>query len=87
MNEPVRQKTKEQITTEIKKAQMEVRREEDREFSEARPGFLRVLRFFPLLHRLIVSANTIKAKINAISNLSNLAELSLCTKWHTAGCT
>ena len=37
-------------------------------FSEARRrGFLRVLRFPPLLHRLMVSVNKYKAKINAIS--------------------
>ena len=42
-------------------------------------GFLRVLRFPPLLHRFNGSAN----QINTISTLSNLiADLSLCTKWH-----
>ena len=41
-------------------------------------GFLRILRFPPLLHRLMVSTNKDKAKINAIPTLSNLiAELSL----------
>ena len=47
-------------------------------------GFLRVLRFPPLLHRFNGSANKKKkAQINAISTLSNLiAELSLRTKWH-----
>ena len=47
-------------------------------------GFLRVL-WFPPLSSVIVSA---KAKINAISALSNLiAELSLRTAWHTTYCT
>ena len=49
-------------------------------------GFLRVLRFPPLLHRFNGSANKIKLKKkkkNAISTLSNsIAELSLRTKWH-----
>ena len=47
-------------------------------------GFLRVLRFPPLLHQFYGSANkNKKAQINAISTLSNLiAELSLRTKWH-----
>ena len=46
-------------------------------------GFLRVLRFPPLLHQFNGSANKNKAQINAISTLSNLtAELSLRTKWH-----
>ena len=45
-------------------------------------GFLRVLRFPPLLHRYNGSANKI-IQINAISTLSNLiVELSLRTKWH-----
>ena len=36
----------------------------------------------------MVSDHKIKAKINAISALSNLiAEMSLRTKWQTAGCT
>ena len=43
-------------------------------------GFLRVLRFPPLLHRLMVSAH--KVRLNSI--LSNvIAELSLRTKCHT----
>ena len=51
-------------------------------------GFLRVLRFHPLLHRVIVLANKIKAMINAISTLSNLiAELYLRTTWHSTCCT
>ena len=37
-----------------------------------------------IVHPVMVSANKIKAKIDAISTLSNLiAELSLCTMWHT----
>ena len=45
-------------------------------------GFLRVLQFSSLLHRLMVQPIN-KAKINAIYTLSNLiAELSLCTTWH-----
>ena len=45
-------------------------------------GFLRTLRFPPLLHRLMVQPIN-KAKINAIYTLSNLiAELSLRTTWH-----
>ena len=41
-----------------------------------------------VVHAVMVSANKIKAKRNAISALSNLiAELSLRTKWHTAGYT
>ena len=47
-------------------------------------GFLRILRFPPLLHQFNGSAN--KAQINAISTLSNLiAELSICRKWHITG--
>ena len=46
-------------------------------------GFLRLLRFPPLLHWFNDSTNKNKAQINAISTLSNLiAELSLRTKWH-----
>ena len=48
-------------------------------------GFLRELRFPPLLQRLMVQPIKFKKKtqINAISTLSNLiAELSLRTKWH-----
>ena len=51
-------------------------------------GFLWVLRFPPLLHRLMVSASKNKTKINAISTLSNLkAVLSLRTTWQTTCCT
>ena len=47
-------------------------------------GFLRVLRFPPLLLRLMVSAKKVTLKINAISAPPNLiAELSLRTKKHT----
>ena len=56
-------------------------------FSEARcRGFLLVLQFPPLLYRVMVSANKIKTKINAISALSNLIA-KLRVKWRTAGCT
>ena len=46
-------------------------------------SFLRVLRFPPLLHWLMVQPINWKAKINAISTLLNLiAKLSLRTTWH-----
>ena len=42
---------------------------------------------FYIVNEFMVSANNSKAKINAISALSNvIAELSLRTKRHTAGC-
>ena len=51
-------------------------------------GFRRVLRFLPLLHRLYVSVNIIRLKMNVITKLSKLsAELSLRVLLHTTCCT
>ena len=50
-------------------------------------GFLRVIRFPPHLHRLMVSAKKNVAKINAIQLCQTLVvELSLRTTWHTRCC-
>ena len=51
-------------------------------------GFLQVFQFPRLLHWLMVSANRIELKINAIHTLPTfIAELSLRTKWLTMCCT